>query len=148
MDQNVTLLREQFAREIMEAANRVDGEPMDTCAQGCALWVSDIYAKVMGSDPAGNWRWIEGRDNLLTESVLGRRGFVRAIMRAANKMGWPSVDPKLALPGDIALIKPMSKYGLAIFDGLLWNSRIDFGVGGYPHPSVVRAWSVVNPDGH
>lgn len=142
MDANV--IRDKFAAEIGVAMARAEGAPMESCAQGCAYWIADIYAQVLGVDPASNWRRrYSNRTNEEAHAALGQRGFILALTRTAHRMNWRAIDPRKAAPGDFALIKPGRLFGPAIYDGGLWLCRVDGGYGGYPHSCVKRAWSVI-----
>lgn len=69
----------------------------------CMLFIADIDLEVMGFDPAADYRG-KYADRETAMALLGARGVIGAMWRAAKQFGWRAIDPAKAAPGDRGLV--------------------------------------------
>lgn len=114
MDENV---RVALWAEIGRARAEWCASPMVWGVSDCALAVMDIYAAVLGRDPAaayrGRYRTRLGAARALRRLAGGDLGDGLAAVAAAE--GWPEIAPPAAMTGDLGLIGTPSGPAAAMF---------------------------------
>lgn len=137
-------LRSRFETVIDAAIDRSEGVPMRWGRNDCALWTASIVRRVLGYDPAADFRgkyWSQRR----AFSALGKGGLPVALSRTARRHKWTRVDVRDAQPGDIGYCKTGDNLVACVINRApgWWIGRVDRGYAVIRDTSVIRAWKVI-----
>lgn len=145
----MTNIREKLAKATMAGIDAASAVPMRWGVDDCGLWVGNIIREVLGYDPCAECR---GRYETAigARRVLGPKGLKGGIQRAARRHGWKRIDPSIAQPGDVGLVR--SRAGKRIVLGTVicrapgwFVGRGEAGFLALPAKQVVYCWSVLRP---
>lgn len=143
------MTRDKFSEAITAAMCAAGETVMQWGRDDCVLWCANIVREVCGYDPVpeirGRYRSRRGALRL-----IGRRGLLRPMRATARWHKWARIDPRLAQPGDVGLVRVQLSDG-EIFATVICRARGWFvgrnerGFTAMRADRVAYAWSVL-PD--
>jgi hypothetical protein len=112
--------------------------PFEWGAHDCCLWAADAVKAVTGNDPAAPWR-ATYRTERAAMAILARLGGHAAV----GALGGPEISPRLAIAGDVGLVRwTDGTKSLGVFGGHWWLCVADQGLTTMPIDAALRAWGV------
>jgi hypothetical protein len=105
----------------------------------CCLAAANIYAAVLGIDPAARWRG-RYRTRRGAQRQLGKEGIIGTLASVAKAHGWRRIRPSAAKTGDLGIIRTAEGPAVAIRYAGRWHNHVDYGF--FAADRAAIAWSV------
>lgn len=95
-------VRRALEAGVIAAMEKASRDVMVWGKDDCALWCANIRRDVMGDDLAAEYRG-RYRTRHGARRILGPKGLLGALRKAARKRKWKRIDPRMAQVGDVGI---------------------------------------------